>query len=146
MTVKNLFGFEINKFVYSDLFDRYVDIFKSNITYALDHQVKELLDKSEELDSYPELLRNVNAIRESVGKMLEVKKDVIDVLKTVDLDNGKTIDIQVGTVQAMPNANRYDYDDKTHAKVAYNANATYSLPNHDQKRQDALKARRQDIA
>jgi len=35
--MKSTFGFNVNKFVHSDLFDKYIPIFKANIDYVLNN-------------------------------------------------------------------------------------------------------------
>ena len=35
--MRSKFGFDINKFVHSDYFDKWINVFKSNINYALDN-------------------------------------------------------------------------------------------------------------
>lgn len=47
------YKFSINEFVHSDIFEKYVPMFVSNVQYALRHQVQDLLDKTTD----PELRR-----------------------------------------------------------------------------------------
>ena len=43
-TMINVYNFNINKFVHSDLFDKYIPYFVQNVHFALNDQVKNLYD------------------------------------------------------------------------------------------------------
>lgn len=123
------FGFDINKFVHSDVFSKYVKAFKSNVSYALDNQVAELLSRPEsEFKDYKELQRYVKAIRESIPKMEEVKQ-------VVTPDN-------MYDDSGAPEYARGSAPKVGHAKIAYNADKTYDLRNTGKKaQQDELRKR-----
>ena len=117
-------GFDINKFVHSDLFNKYLPKFKANVSYALSNQVQQLLDDVEassgtSLEKYNELKHYVNAVKDSLQKIGDVQKYV------------------------TPDSEGEDGDDaRKHAKIAYNANKTYDLRNNAKKsQQDMLKKR-----
>ena len=115
--VRSRFGFDINKFVHSDMFEMYVPMFVSNANYALEHQIKELLSRPEEsFDDYKELVRNVNAVKNSLGKIREVQQ-YVRADDTYD-DSG------------APEYARGSAPKVGHAKIAYNADKTYDLRNN----------------
>ena len=121
--IKNAFGFDINKFVHSDVFDKYVKVFKDNILYALSHQVAELMSRPEtSFDDYKELERNIKAVRDSVQLIDEVKQ-------VVTLDN-------MYDDTNSPEYARVSAPKVGHAKIAYNADKTYDLRNIDKKSQE----------
>ena len=120
------FGFDINKFVHSDYFDKWVAVFKSNINYALDNQVKELLSRPENaFNDYKELVRYVQAVRDSIAKIDEVKQFVTPETK---YDDRGAPDYAKGSAPKIG-----------HAKIAYNADKTYDLRNTSQMSQEELK-------
>lgn len=113
--MKSRFGFDINKFVYSDLFDKYIPIFKANVNYALSHQVKDLLmSPPESFDDYEELVRHINAVADSIKKIDDVKQ----VVSPSDAQPDDAPDYAKGSTPKVG-----------HAKIAYNADKTYDLPN-----------------
>ena len=120
------FGFDINKFVHSDYFDKWVAVFKSNINYALDNQVKELLSRPKStFNDYKELVRYVQAVKDSIAKIDEVKQFVTPETK---YDDSGAPDYAKGSAPKIG-----------HAKIAYNADKTYDLRNTSQVSQDELK-------
>ena len=127
--MKRDFGFNVNKFVHSDYFDKCLSSFKENISYVLDHQVKELLEQPQiSFEDYKELARYVNAIKDSLQKMDEVKQYV-----TADnaYDDSGAPEYAKGAAPKIG-----------HAKIAYNADKTYNLPNVPKSsRKDELKKR-----
>lgn len=127
--MKKMFGFDVNKFVHSDLFDKYVSAFRLNIFYALNHQVQELIDsKQKAKENCNELLRHVKAVKDSVGKLLDVQQYV-----TAD-------DVQ--SVDDSPDYAKGSAPKLGHAKIAYNADKTYDLRNLDKNVQnDELRKR-----
>lgn len=126
--VLRTFGFSINKFVHSDLFDKYISIFKSNINFALEHQIADLLAQPQEsFDDYKELVRYVNAVKDSVAKIDEVKQWVTDDNKYDDSNNPE---YAKGSAPKLGNA-----------KIAYNADKTYNLINVPKETQDKERRR-----
>ena len=119
MGMKNKFKFDVDKFFHSDYFEKYLPIFKSNIQYALDHQVKELIEQLEGQDEQTELIRYVNAIKDSVGKIDEVQQIVTPETKYDDSNS--------------PEYARGSSPDIGHSKLAYNADKTYVLKDLDKK-------------
>ena len=120
------FGFDINKFVHSDYFDKWVAVFKSNINYALDNQVKELLSRPKStFNDYKELVRYVQAVKDSIAKIDEVKQFVTPETK---YDDSGAPDYAKGSAPKIG-----------HAKIAYNADKTYDLRNTSQMSQEELK-------
>ena len=133
--VKKAYGFDITKFVHSDYFDKYLEVFKSNIAYALANQVEELLAKPRsEFEDYAEVVRFVNALKDSLARIGDVKQIV-----TYDYDDAND-DIPEYAKGAAPKIG--------HAKIAYNADKTYDLRNRTKNVQDAMRKQRalQDIA
>lgn len=127
--VKKRYGFDINKFVHSDVFDKYIALFKSNAMYTLDHQVKELLEMpKEKFNDYKELVRYVNAVKDSIAKMDDVKKVVMP-------DDFSTDD-------AKPDYAKGSAPKVGHAKIAYNADKTYDLRNDTKQSQQKELRRR----
>ena len=115
--VLSTFNFSINKFVFSDLFDKYVAMFKANVSYALSNQVQSLLDQKDQVNDYNELVRYVNAVKGSIEKIDEVKQYVRPETKYDDDD--------------APAYARGSAPKVGHAKIAYNADKTYDLRNLD---------------
>lgn len=123
------FKFDINTFVHTDLFDKGIKAFTANIQYALDHQVKELLDQTKQslakaekegspnyskmLSSYNQLERYVKTIRASLALIDEVKQLVTPETK---YDDSAAPDYARGAAPAVGSA-----------KIAYNADKTYDL-------------------
>ena len=133
--VKKAYGFDITKFVHSDYFDKYLEVFKSNIAYALANQVEELLAKPRsEFEDYAEVVRFVNALKDSLARIGDVKQIV-----TYDYDDTND-DIPEYAKGAAPKIG--------HAKIAYNADKTYDLRNRTKNVQDVMRKQRalQDIA
>ena len=118
------YHFDATLFFHSDLFEKWLPIFKQNIAYALAHQVKELVEQFTETNDerLNELVRYVNAVADSLNKIDEVKNIVMtDVQKDIAPTYARG---------AMPT--------KGQAKIAYNANKTYGLPDLDKRiRKDA---------
>ena len=110
------FGFDINKFVHSDLFDKYVDLFKKNLSYVAQNQLKTLLEQPQDsFQDYPELVRYVNAVKDSIAKIDEVKRYVTPQTKYNDSN--------------APSYAQGSAPKVGHAKIAYNADKTYDLRN-----------------
>ena len=42
----HIYHFSINEFVHSDMFEKYVPLFVSNVQYAVSNQLQELLSKT----------------------------------------------------------------------------------------------------
>ena len=123
------FKFNINKFFFTDYFDKWVSIFQENCRYAVNNQLKIFVDDSENSDNYNENVRYVNAIKDSIDKMTDVKQ-FISKAEIDYLDN---------------NEDKIDSDDYE-VKLAYNAHGTYKLPNLDKTRQEDLKSQKQQMA
>lgn len=116
--MKKRFGFNVNKFVHSDLFDEGLAMFKENVIAALNNQVAELLkNPPKDSDDEKELNRYVKAVRDSVAKMDEVKQFVTPEDKYDD--------------SGAPEYARGSAPKVGHAKIAYNADKTYDLRNID---------------
>lgn len=127
--IKKRFGFDINKFVHSDLFEKYVEMFQQNVSHAIEHQVKDLLSQSpDKFEDYTELQRYANAVKDSIPKMLDVQK-------TVTLDD-------MYNDENNPDYAKGSAPKVGHAKIAYNADKTYNLRNTGKQAQaDELKRR-----
>ena len=122
-TMSTLYNFNINKFVHSDLFDKYIPFFVQNIHFALDNQVKTLYDSITESGMKKELAFYVKAIRTSLGTINKVKEIVSDEEYARRHKNNPNDD---------PNFYAYMSDPKAgHARVAYNADKNYGLVNLD---------------
>lgn len=117
--MKRQYGFDVNKFFHTDYFQEWYPVFQSNIRYALDNQIKELIDNSIESDEYNELIRYVNAIKDSVPKMDEVMQVVTYDTKHNDED--------------VPDYAKGSAPDVGDAKIAYNANKSYRLKDLDRR-------------
>ena len=119
MGMNGKFKFDVNKFFHSDYFEKWLPIFKANIQYALNNQVQELINSMEGQDEQKELIRHVNAIKDSVGKMDEVQNYVSFDDKYDDED--------------VPDYAKGSAPKVRDAKIAYNANKTYALKDLDKK-------------
>lgn len=131
--VMNNFQFNISKFVFSDYFEHWTNIFIKNVNYVLEHQLKDMLDSydrgnavqqgnddgSEDMYDdlefgkdrhWKEFKRYIDAIKSAIGKIFNVQKTIIDQ--------------QTGN---------------THINLAYNAYDNYRLPNLDKERQAQFK-------
>ena len=119
MGMNGKFHFDVNKFFHSDYFEKYLPIFKSNIQYALDHQVKELIEQMDGQDEQKELIRYVDAIKDSLSKIDEVQQITTPENKYDDSN--------------APEYARGSTSKVGHAKIAYNADKTYALKDLDKK-------------
>lgn len=125
------YKFSINEFVHSDMFEKYVPMFVSNVQYALSHQVQELLDKT----TSPELRRQLMLTIKNIKGSLE---HIYDVQTFVTYDD--EYDDKEGTyaVGSAPKAG--------HARIAYNADKTYGLKNLDKDQQAKDKSKVEKLA
>lgn len=127
--MKSRYGFDINKFVHSDFFDKCIKLFKENISFALENQVKDLVAMpSDSFEDYQELVRHVNAVKDSMSKISDVKQFVTPETKQNDDD--------------VPDYAKGAAPKVGHAKIAYNADKTYSLRNLGKQSQEDELARR----
>ena len=124
-TMLRIYGFNINKFVHSDLFDTYVPFFVQNIHFALDNQVKELYDSLPDKSQKNELAFYVKAIRTSLGAIDNVKEIVTPEEYARRHKANHNDDPSFYAAFSDPKAN--------HARVAYNADKNYGLVNLDAK-------------
>lgn len=119
----NKYNFSVNKFVHSDVFDKYVPQFVANIRLALDNQVKELCEQTVNPSKRKELEFYVKAVRTSLD-------DINNVKEIVSYDEYKQR--HENNADDDPNFYAAFSDPKAgHAKVAYNADKTYGLKNLD---------------
>ena len=117
--VRRRFNFDINKFVHSDVFDKYVKLFKDNVQYAIQNQIEELLSHpKDDFEDYRDLVRYVNAVKESIAKINDVKA-------FVTVDNASNDDMK-------PDYAKGSSPKVGHANIAYNADKTYDLRNDTQ--------------
>ena len=124
-TMLRIYHFNVNKFVHSDLFDKYIPFFVSNINYALNNQVKDLYDSINDESQKKELAFYVKAIRSSLNDINEVKEIVSYEEYARRHKNGE--DEGLYAAFSDPKAG--------HARVAYNADKNYRLVNLDNKDQ-----------
>lgn len=115
----NIYQFDVTAFFHSDMFEKYVAIFTSNVNYALAHQVKDLLDSIENHEQYTELNFYVSAIKKSIEEIKNVQHYV-----AIQDDRATR------TTADNPNAI---------AKLAYNANKSYSLRDIDKQNREKNK-------
>ena len=125
------YHFSINEFVHSDMFEKYVPLFVSNVQYAVSNQLQELLSKTIQPEMKMQLSRTIKNIKESLNY-------IYDVQKLVKYDD--EYDDAEGTYAAgsAPKAG--------HAKIAYNADKTYGLKNLDKAQQAKDKAKVEKLA
>lgn len=114
--MKRMYNFNVNKFFHTDYFDKWYPVFVSNIRYALDNQLKELLENEKESDRHQELLRHIEAIKNSLNTIDDVKQIV-----TYEYD-----DVPFYVKDSRPQIG--------HANIAYNADKTYRLADVDNNR------------
>ena len=115
--MKRKYNFDVNGFFKSDLFDHWLPMFKSNISYVLDNQIKELLNKETDADRSIELKRHIDAIKNTLHMIDDVKQIV-----TYDSVRNDSNDPSYAKGSAPKVGN---------AKLAYNADKTYRLKDLD---------------
>lgn len=121
-SMMNTYGFNVNKFVNSDMFDTYVPKFVANVRYALAHQVTDLYNMLPEAAMKTELKFYVKAIASSLNDIYKVKEIVsYDEYARRHKDHNDDPDFYAAF--SDPKAG--------HARVAYNADKTYGLKNLD---------------
>lgn len=126
-TMMRVYHFNVNKFVHSDLFDKYIPFFVSNIHFALNNQVKELYESLPEESQKIELAFYVKAIRTSLNAINNVKEIVSAEEYARRHQNDQDHNTDFYAAFSDPKAG--------HARVAYNADKNYRLANLDAKRQ-----------
>jgi hypothetical protein len=70
--MKTMYDFDVNAFFHSDMFEKYIPIFKSNINYVIDNQINDLLLHTTDKTELRELKFYVNAIKESMNTIDDV--------------------------------------------------------------------------
>ena len=113
--MKRYYNFDVNSFFHSDYFEKYLDVFKANVSYALANQVEELVKMSDGKEEWRELVRHVRAVKDSLAKIDEVQQFVTPEDKYDD--------------SGAPEYAKGSAPEVGHAKIAYNADKTYSLRN-----------------
>ena len=109
--MKKIYDFDVTAFFHSDMFEKYIPIFKSNVNYVIDHQIHDLIMSTTDKTELRELKFYVSAIKESMN-------DISDVQQFVAF----TGDGKYNTTSDNPNAL---------ANLAYNAHHSYSLKDID---------------
>lgn len=105
--MKTIYDFDVNAFFHSDMFEKCIPVFKSNINYVIDNQIKDLLLHTTDDAELRELKFYVNAIKES--------------MKTID-------DVQQFVIFTNDGKHNASSDDPNAlANLAYNAHLNYSL-------------------
>lgn len=127
MSIDNMmstYKFNINRFVFSDMFDKYVAEFVKNISLALNGNVQKIYD----LLPNSTLKKNFDFYFKAISTSLN---DIYKVKEVVTYDEywerHKDDDEKAQYVTADPKAG--------HVKIAYNADKTYKLKNLDAQRQ-----------
>ena len=117
--MQRIYGFNINDFVHSDMFEHWVPIFIKNVSYALHNQMHKLIESTIDLAKRRELERYALAIRKSLLEIWKVQEIVYDdEFKDTALNTQDTY-----AANSEPKAG--------HVKLAYNADKTYPLKNLD---------------
>lgn len=111
--MRRYYNFDVNSFFHTDYFEKYLAVFKSNVSYALANQVAELVKKSGGTNEWRELVRHVRAVKDSLEKIDEVQQFVTPDDK---YDDSGAPDYAKGSAPEVG-----------HAKIAYNADKTYRL-------------------
>lgn len=124
-TMKNKYHFNINAFVHCDEFNKYIPLFISNITAALNGPVTELLNSITDKHEKHTLQFYVNAIKTSLDEIAQVKK-------YITYDDGSK-------VMTSPD------DPDARANLAYNADKDYSLRNLDKAEQERVARKRKQF-
>ena len=119
--MKRMFNFDVNKFFHCDLFEKYLKMFKANVSYALAHQVNQLVRSMNGKPEYNELVRHVNAVKDSLDMIDDVQQTVTPETKYND--------------QNAPEYAQGSAPKVGNAKIAYNADKTYGLRNLDKQKQ-----------
>jgi hypothetical protein len=70
--VKKMYQFDVTAFFHCDMFEKYLPLFKSNVTYVLQHQIKTLVDATKNPKDLTELKFYVNAIATSINEIQNV--------------------------------------------------------------------------
>lgn len=114
-----LYGFSINDFVHSDLFEQWIPKFVANIQHVLDNQMQQLISQTLDPDKKQELLIYATAIKKS---LLEIYK-VQDIVHDGEYKRAEAYQDGIYSAGSTPKPG--------HAKIAYNADKTYGLKNID---------------
>ena len=137
------FGFDINRFVFSDMFNKNLQIFKQHISIALygrgttPGHVQVFLDKlkDEASPNYRLTQDYVNAVKASLNMIEDVKQICKDAptVKVYQMLDKKTDQLHGVEVPQWGTTSRAQVGQ---AKVAYNANKTYELRDLDKEKHD----------
>lgn len=153
-----IYGFSVDQFVHSDMFEYWVPKFVSNAQFVLDHQIKDLISLASDEDLRNELFNRINSTSNSTVEDLErllsmatdlsndisKRRTLITYATSIKESLAEIFDVQqivsTGEYERAAAYKRGTYSQGSepkpgHAKIAFNADKTYGLVNIDAKAQ-----------